>query len=98
MSGFVSQKSRAEVRAELQQAVAGHRFARTDVQEQRLEVGGFASTKSRAQVVAETRETARLGLMLRNDMDYPHAAPSAEQQRLIAQAGERAVRTQIASR
>ncbi len=97
-SSFVSQKTRAEVRAELMQAVAHHGIARNDLQEQRMEVADFVSTKSRAQVVAETREAARLGLILRNDMDYPHAAPTAEQQRLIEQAGERARSAQVASR
>lgn len=98
ISNFVSQKTRAEVRAELLQAVADHRISRTDVQEQRLEIAGFISTKSRAQVTAETREAARLGLISRNDMDYPFATPTAEQQRLVEQAGERARSTQVASR
>jgi Domain of unknown function (DUF4148) len=98
MSSFVSQKTRAEVRAELQQAIAAQRIARTDVQEQRLEVVGFVATKSRAQVAAETRAAARLGLISRNDIDYPLATPTAEQQHLVEQAGERARGTQFASR
>ena len=98
ISGFVSQQTRAEVRADLLQAVADHRIARTDVQEQRLEVAGFVSTKSRAQVAAETREAARLGLIPHNDADYLAATPTAEQQRLVEQAGQRASSTQVASR
>ncbi len=98
ISSFVSQKTRAEVRAELLQAVAEHRIARTDLEEQKLVFAEFVSTKSRAQVVAETREAARLGLISRNDMDYPFAMPTAEQQRLVEQAGERARSIQLASR
>ena len=98
ISSFVSQMTRAEVRTELLQAVADHRIARTDVLEQRLEAAGFTSTKSRAQVAAETREAARLGLISRNDMDYALATPTAEQQRLVEQAGQRARNTQVASR
>ena len=97
-SSFVSQKTRAEVRAELLQAVADHRIARNDLQEQRLEVAAFVSTKSRAQVVAETREAARLGLISLNAVDHPSAAPTAEQQRLVEQAGERAISRQFAGR
>lgn len=98
ISNFVSQKTRAEVRAELLQAVAEHRIARNDDDDQRLAFAGFVSTKSRAQVAAETREAARLGLISRNYTDYPFATPTAEQQRLVEQAGERARNTQFASR
>ena len=52
ISNFVSQNTRAEVRAELPQAVADHRIAHNDVQEQLLEMARFTSTKSRAQVAA----------------------------------------------
>ena len=98
LTSFVSQKTRAEVRAEVLQAVADHRIAHNDDEYQRLAVAGFVSTQSRAQVAAETREAARLGLISRNDLDYPAATPTAEQQRLIEQAGERARSTRFASR
>jgi hypothetical protein len=98
IGNFVSQKTRAEVRVELLQAVAEHRIAHNEAQEQRLQTVGFVSTKSRAQVVAETREASRLGLISRNDADYPMATPTAEQLRLVTQAGERARSTQVASR
>ena len=58
LSNFVSQKTRAEVRAELLQAIAEHRIARNDGDYQRLATDGFVSTKTRAQVAAETREAA----------------------------------------
>jgi hypothetical protein len=47
---------------------------------------------SRAQVVAELREAQRLGLITVGEGDTPE--PTAEQARLIAQAGERAAASQ----
>ena len=95
---FFSQQTRAEVQADVLQAVAGHRFVRHVGAEHQLESAAFTSTKTRAQVIAETREAARLGLILRNADEVRNAAPSAQQLRLIAQAGERAISTQVVGR
>lgn len=98
LSSFVSQKPCAEVRTESLQAVADHRMAHNDEVNQRPAIARFIAAKSRAQVAAETLETVRLGLIRHNDVDAPFATPTAEQQRLIEQAGERARGTQITSR
>lgn len=50
------------------------------------------SSKTRAQVKAELMETIRLGLLPLGDGDVP--APTAEQQRQIVEAGERAAAKQ----
>ncbi len=86
----VSTKTRAQVRAELEQAIAEKRLIRTEADEQRLAFAGFQSTKSRAQVAAETREAMRLDLIPRNESAYAAYAPTAEQLRLITEAGQRA--------
>ncbi len=87
----VSTKTHAQVRAELEQAIADKTLIRTEADEQRLAFAGFKSTKSRAQVAAETREAMRLGLIPHNESAYADYAPTAEQLRLIAEAGQRAV-------
>lgn len=98
INSFVSQKTRAEVRAELQQAFAERRIARNEEDYQRLGMADFVSAKTRAQVAAETREAARLGLIARNYHDYPLPTPTAEQLRMVELAGERTLGNQLASR
>lgn len=80
--------SRAQVIAELREAqrlgmtIVGERDVPSDPQHQ------VAFTKTRAQVLAELREAQRLGLTSFGEGDVPVA--TAEQERLIADAGRRA--------
>jgi Domain of unknown function (DUF4148) len=94
---FVSTKSRAEVRAEAIAATRAGTTARSDGEIERELTAGFQSEKTRAQVVAETREARRLGLMDYRYESEPVVA-TAEQLRLIAQAGERANAERMAGR
>jgi hypothetical protein len=94
---FVSTKSRAEVRAEAIAATRAGSNARSDGELERQLTAGFKSEKTRAQVVAETREARRLGLMDHRYESEPVVA-TAEQLRLIAQAGERANADRVAGR
>jgi hypothetical protein len=94
---FVSTKSRAEVRAEAIAATRSGATARSDGEIERELTAGFKSEKTRAQVVAETREARRLGLMEYRYESEPVVA-TAEQLRLIAQAGERANAERMAVR
>lgn len=93
---FVSTKSRAEVRAEAIAAGVGSR-AGGDGELERQLTAGFKSEKTRVQVAAETREARRLGLM-ENRYEAEPVMATAEQQRLIAQAGERANAQRVAGR
>ncbi len=86
---FVSQKSRAEVRAETQDAARHRLIARNDLDLQRLAEPGFRSLKSRAQVRAETAEAARLGLIAHGEAGAPQAIPQQEEQ--IRAAGLRVI-------
>jgi Domain of unknown function (DUF4148) len=52
--------------------------------------------KTRAQVLAETAEARRLGLIVYGEADIPVATP--EQEKLIAEAGKRAARQEVASK
>jgi Domain of unknown function (DUF4148) len=80
--------SRAQVISELREAqrlglmIVGERDVPADPRHQ------VAATKSRAQVIAELREAQRLGLLNFGEGDAPVA--TAEQERLIADAGRRA--------
>lgn len=56
----------------------------------------MVSTKSRAQVKAELAEARRLGLVVYGEADVPIATP--EQEKLIADAGLRAVNSQEAAK
>jgi hypothetical protein len=96
IDGFVAQKTRAEVRSELAQALREGRVARNDFDKQRLALEPIGLGKSRAQVVAETREAARLGLL--GVGEYGAIPPTAEQLRLIALADERAMAVHLAAR
>ena len=88
-------KSRAQVEADLAEARRHH-----------LIVYGEADTpqddavlvvvKTRAQVQAELAEARRLGLVVYGEADIPSATP--EQERLIAEAGRRAVSHEVASK
>jgi hypothetical protein len=83
-----SQRTRAEVQAEVAQARAnGTLVVSGEATEFAYNTSG--STLSRAQVVAEAIEARRLGLLGHGDIN-PVVA-TAEQQRLIAAAGRRAV-------
>ena len=76
--------SREQVRQEMSNA-----YARGDVShgEQGYGPTPSSSTRSRAEVVAEMREAARLGLLSAvGEGDIP--VPTAEQERLIAKAGQ----------
>ena len=83
-----SPTTRAQVIAELRDAqrfgqmIVGERDVPSDPRHQ------VAVTKTRAQVLAELREAQRLGLMNFGEGDVPVA--TAEQERLIADAGRRA--------
>jgi hypothetical protein len=56
----------------------------------------MVSTKTRAQVKAELAEARRLGLVVYGEADVPIATP--EQEKLIAEAGRRAVDPQVAAK
>lgn len=94
---FVSTKTRAEVRDE---TIAARRAGLIAYGERPVapELDTFVASKTRAQVVAELRETQRLGLMPRNSEAGEPVSITPEQQRLIAQAGERAAAGQVAAR
>jgi Domain of unknown function (DUF4148) len=95
-STFVSTKTRAEVRAE---AIAARQAGLIAYDDRGLppDLERFVSTKTRAQVIAELRETQRLGLMpARGEASEP-VVPTAEQLRLIAEAGERAAAGRVAA-
>jgi hypothetical protein len=96
IDGFASQKTRAEVRFELVQAQRQGLIARNDFDKQRLAMEPIGLGKSRVQVVAETREAVRLGLV--STGEYGPLQPTAEQLRLIAQAGQRAAAVKLAGR
>jgi hypothetical protein len=89
-SGFVPTRTRAQVVAETQEAIAQNRIARNEADEQRLAFADFVPTKTRAQVMAETREAMRLGLIPRGDREVNNNPPTAEQLRMVADAGLRA--------
>jgi hypothetical protein len=55
-----------------------------------------ATAKTRAQVKAELREAIRLGLVMVGEGEMPQA--TAEQERLIALAGRRAIAEQVAGK
>lgn len=83
-SGGPSTVSRAQVQQEMRDAYAG---GETSLGEQGFVPAQSASTRSRAEVLAEMREAARLGLLAAvGEGDAPVA--SAEQERLIAKAGQ----------
>lgn len=86
---FVAQKTRAEVRAETQDAARRGLIARNDLDLQRLAEPGFRSLKSRVQVRAETAEAARFGLIAHGEAGAPQATPQQEEQ--IRSAGLRAI-------
>jgi hypothetical protein len=67
-------KTRAEVRAELAQAMAQNRVGLSEAEEQRLAFADFVPTKTRAQVVAETREAIAQGRVARNEADEQRLA------------------------
>jgi len=90
-----SSKSRAEVKADVQDARAKGELPRFG--ELGAQVVATPSTKSRAQVAAETREAARLGLLSRYGEQEPRVA-TPEQERLIRLAGERAVQPVTAAK
>jgi hypothetical protein len=77
---------RAKVKADLREALANGPLWTNDTYPKEQPV---AAVKSRAQVVAETKEAQRLGVLQQVGMEYRRA--SAEQERLIAEAGQRAV-------
>jgi hypothetical protein len=93
---FVSTKTRAEVRAE---AIAARRAGLIAYGERSLaqDLDRFASTKTRAQVIAELREAQRLGLLPSRGEASEPIVPTAEQLRLIAEAGERAAAGRVAA-
>lgn len=98
IDGFTSQKSRAEVHAELLAARAAGQMARNEYERQQLAVAGSVSVKTRAQVAAETLAAKRLGLIPSNDFEYATLAPTAEQLRIVSEAGQRAIGVHVASR
>jgi hypothetical protein len=83
---FVSTKSRAEVAADAQQALALGQTSRGEI----VYVESTPSVKTRTQVVAETKEAGRLGLLASRGEAGP-AQPTAEQEQLIRVAGLRAI-------
>ena len=54
------------------------------------------TTKTRAQVKAELAEARRLGLIVYGEADIPVATP--EQEKMIAEAGQRAAHQEVASK
>jgi hypothetical protein len=87
IDGFVSTKTRAEVRAETQIAVARGLVARSEADFDRLAQVAPSSMLSRAQVLAEAAEARRLGLIAHGDLAAPEATP--EQLERIRLAGQR---------
>jgi len=87
-ASMLSSKSRAEVRAELQQAQrAGTLETRNYAEASAAPVA--ASSLTREQVVAEAREAARLGATDANEAEVRVATPA--QQQMIRAAGIRAL-------
>ncbi|HTT10276.1 MAG TPA: DUF4148 domain-containing protein, partial [Burkholderiaceae bacterium] len=56
----------------------------------------LVAVKTRAQVQAELAEARRLGLIVYGEADIPSTTP--EQERMIAEAGRRAVAQNVASK
>jgi hypothetical protein len=98
IDNFVATKTRAQVHAETVEAARNGLVARNDADVERIAALGFQAQKTRVQVLAETREAARLGLIAQGSQEGAPITPTAEQLRQIAEAGERAVAVQVATR
>lgn len=98
IDNFKPTRTRAEVIAETQNAVARGAIARNDADVQRLAEQTFHPQKTRAQVRAETLAAIRMGLVQHGEAGAPQATP--EQIEQIRIAGLRAVQnaTQLAGK
>ena len=88
-------KTRAQVNAELAEARRLGQIVYGEVDVPSVE-SPMVATKTRAQVNAELAEARRLGLVVYGEADSPIATP--EQERMIAEAGRRAVAHEVASK
>jgi len=88
-------KSRAQVQADLAEARRHHLVVYGEADTPQDEAV-LVAVKTRAQVQAELAEARRLGLIVYGEADIPSTTP--EQERMIAEAGRRAVAQNVASK